>query len=98
MEERIGNVILRLDDYCGKDLYSEGPAEDELLRLVREHREEEYNRLIAESGSWSMLYHLSDLREAVADFLDIEKNETVLEVGSGCGAVTAPGMPGGTGP
>ena len=88
VEERIGNVILRLDDYCGKDLYSEGPAEDELLKLVKEHKEEEYNRLIAESGSWSMLYHLSDLREAVADFLDIEKNETVLEVGSGCGAVT----------
>ena len=88
MEEVIGKVVLKLDDYCGKDLYSEGEAEDRLLAAVKDHNEEEYNRLIAESGSWSMLYHLSDIREAVADFLNIGKTDTVLEVGAGCGAVT----------
>ncbi len=86
--ERIGNVELNYDNYPGKDLYSEGEAEEQLLSTVREHRCEEYNRLIAESGSWSMLYHLSDIRENIVDFLPVNKDDTVLEIGAGCGAIT----------
>ncbi|MBO6111579.1 MAG: methyltransferase [Lachnospiraceae bacterium] len=86
--EKIGEVILNLSSYCGKDLYSEGDAEDELLRIVSEHNEDEYNGIIASSRSWSTLYHLSDIRENIADFLGISKSDSVLEIGAGCGAVT----------
>lgn len=86
--EHIGKVDLDLKFYPGEDLYSEGEAEDRLLSAVREKEPKEYNRLISESGSWSMLYHLSDLRENIIDFLPVSKNDSVLEVGSGCGAIT----------
>ncbi len=86
--EYTGKVKLDLKYYPGEDLYSEGEAEDKLLSEVREHGPEEYNRLISESGSWSMLYHLSDIRENIIDFLPVSKNESVLEVGAGCGAIT----------
>ena len=86
--EYIGKVKLDLGFYPGEDLYSEGEAEDVLLSAVREHTPGQYNRLISESGSWSMLYHLSDIRENIIDFLPVSKNESVLEVGSGCGAIT----------
>ena len=35
-----------------------------------------------------ILYHLSALRENIVDFLPIKKTDKVLEVGSGCGAIT----------
>ena len=86
--EQIGKVKLDLKYYPGEDLYSEGEAEDLLLETVRNNPPESYNRMISESGSWSMLYHLSDIRENITDFLPLSKNDSVLEVGSGCGAVT----------
>ena len=35
-----------------------------------------------------MLYHLSDLRENIVEWLPMDKSMKVLEVGSGCGAIT----------
>ena len=69
--EYIGKVKLDLKYYPGEDLYSEGEAEDILLQTVREHGPEEYNRLISQGSSWSLLYHLSDIRENIIDFLPI---------------------------
>ncbi|MCR4907656.1 MAG: class I SAM-dependent methyltransferase [Lachnospiraceae bacterium] len=87
-EESLKHITFDTSAYSGEDLYSEGEAEDRLLEAVRKYPKEEYNRLIAESGSWSFLYHLSDLRGNIVDFLPIKKNHRVLEVGSGCGAIT----------
>ncbi|MCR4890669.1 MAG: class I SAM-dependent methyltransferase [Lachnospiraceae bacterium] len=86
--EKIGHVILDYTDYPGEDFYSEGADEDALLDIVREHTPDEYNHIIAASRRWSVLYHLSNLRGNIVDFLPIEKNHTVLEIGAGCGAVT----------
>lgn len=85
---KIGKVTLDPSLYSGTDSYSEGAVEDELLKFVQEHTEAEYNREIAKSGKWSMLYHLSHIRGNLVDFLPITENQKVLEVGSGCGAVT----------
>ncbi len=87
-EESLKHINFDLSAWSGEDLYSEGEAEDRLLETVKDHPKEEYNRLIAESGSWNFLYHLSDLRGNIADFLPIKKTDRVLEVGSGCGAIT----------
>ncbi|MBR6328733.1 MAG: class I SAM-dependent methyltransferase [Lachnospiraceae bacterium] len=89
MTEKIGKVSLDLTDYSGKDLYSEGDAEDVLLSIVKEHGPEEYNHQIMAHQSWSTLYHLSDLRGNIIDFLPVKEGEKVLEVGAGCGAVTS---------
>ena len=88
MSEKIGQVVLDDTYYPGKDLYTDGAIEDEMLEIARTYPEEEWNQVIAERKSWPILYHLSALRENIVDFLPIKKTDKVLEVGSGCGAIT----------
>lgn len=86
--EKIGNITLNLKHYAGHDVYSDGDVEDELLAIARDMSSVEYQRVIEERGSWPLLYHLSALRENIVDWLPIKKTDKVLEVGSGCGAIT----------
>ena len=86
--EEIGKVRLDLKHYPGEDYYCDGEIEDELLEITRNYAEVEYPRIIEERRSWPVLYHLSSLRENIVDWLPIDKSMKVLEVGSGCGAVT----------
>lgn len=88
MERRIGNVALNYEYYSGKDLYSDGDVENLLLDIVQNHPEEELERIVEESQDWTLLYHLSHIRRNIVEWLPIEQTDTVLEVGSGCGAVT----------
>lgn len=88
MQEKIGNIVLDLEYYSGKDLYSDGPVEEELLDIAKNYREEELNRVISERKSWPVLYHFSHIRQNILEWLPIEKKDRVLEVGSGCGAIT----------
>lgn len=86
--ENIRGVSLDYTDYPGEDLYSEGVGEDILLDIVQNNKSEKFNRMIAENPSWSTLYHLSDLRGNIVDFLQIKSTDKILEVGAGCGAIT----------
>ncbi len=88
MMEKVGKVQLDLSKYSGKDLYTDGTVEEELLQIVRTAGEEDYPRIIEERKQWAVLYHLSALRENIVDWLPITKQDKVLEVGSGCGAIT----------
>lgn len=56
MGERIGKVFLDTTYYPGKDLYSDGAIEDEMLSIARDYAPEEFNRVIAERESWPILY------------------------------------------
>lgn len=86
--EQIGNVKLDYSCYCGKDLYSDGQIEDELLEAVKNHSEDEYDAIIKEKHNWAFLYHLSKTRQNIIDWMDDDKELSVLEVGAGCGAIT----------
>lgn len=120
--EEIGKVRLDYSKYSGRDLYSDGAVEEELLEIVRTKPAEEYERIIGERASWPLLYHLSPQRENIVDWIpmsaggmsksdengtgrraegetpDTQEREAVwemgrrtakvLEVGSGCGAIT----------
>ncbi|MCD7806156.1 MAG: class I SAM-dependent methyltransferase [Lachnospiraceae bacterium] len=88
MTEQIGNVLLNLTHYSGKDLYSDGQVEDEILDIVKEHPQTDYQAVIEKKKSWPILYHLSHFRENIVDWIPMDKSAKVLEVGSGCGAVT----------
>ena len=88
MKKKIGQVILDDRFYPGKDLYSDGAVEDELLEIAEKYPEEELNRVIAERKSWPVLYHFSHVRENILSWLPFTGEESVLEIGSGCGAVT----------
>lgn len=86
--DRIGNVVVDYTYYSGEDLYSEGAAEDRLLDFVMNHTASDYEEYIQSTRSWSAMYHLSHIRENVVSWLPIKEDETVLEIGSGCGAIT----------
>lgn len=86
--EQIGKIKLDLTHYPGEDLYCDGDVEDELLQITRDYAAVEYQRIIEERKNWPVLYHLSELRENIVEWLPIEKGMKVLEVGSGCGAIT----------
>lgn len=88
MIKKIGKVSMDYTYYPGKDLYCDGEVENEILEIVTNNLETEYNRIINERRKWPVLYHLSHIRENIVEWLPINKEDNVLEIGSGCGAVT----------
>lgn len=86
--EEIGKIKLNLVHYPGEDLYCDGDIEDELLSIARDRSTVEYPGIIEDRKSWPILYHLSAQRENIVEWLPIAKDMKVLEVGSGCGAIT----------
>lgn len=86
--EKIGNVTLDYSYYSGEDLYSEGEAEDVLLDIVSKFPESDFDSIIQQRCSWSVMYHLSHIRENVTNWIPLSENDKVLEIGSGCGAIT----------
>jgi precorrin-6B methylase 2 len=86
--EKIGNVTLDYSKYCGEDFYSDGAVEDEMLDLVQHHSLSELPGIIEERKSWPLLYHLSHLRENTVSWVPMSQSAKVLEIGSGCGAIT----------
>lgn len=86
--EYIGKIKLDLSRYPGEDFYCDGAVEDELLDIVKNFAAVEYGKVIEEKKSWPILYHLSWLRENIVDWIPMSRDAKVLEVGSGCGAIT----------
>ncbi len=85
---KIGEVTLNFKHYSGMDLYSDGEVEDEILGIVRAHGPEEYQAIIEKEKSWPVFYHLSRERGNIVEWIPMKGTERVLEVGSGCGAIT----------
>ena len=85
---RIGKVLLDLSKYGGSDLYCDGAVEDEILEIVKTTAASDYPRAIKEHLSWPVLYHLSDIRENIVEWIPIKPGSRILEVGAGCGAIS----------
>ena len=60
---KIGNVILDDTCYQGRDLYTDGAIEDEMLEIARNVSPDRFNKVIGEKKSWPILYHFSHIRE-----------------------------------
>lgn len=88
MIKKIGNVNIDYSYYPGNDLYCDGDVEDEILDIVKNNDKSEFNRIIAERNKWPILYHLSHIRENILSWYPFDREADVLEIGSGCGAVT----------
>ncbi|MBP7348072.1 MAG: class I SAM-dependent methyltransferase [Butyrivibrio sp.] len=86
--DKIGKVNLNFEHYKGMDLYCDGDVEDVLLDIVKNHSKEEYPDIIEKSANWPILYHLSEQRSNIVEWIPMTHTEKVLEVGSGCGAIT----------
>ena len=85
--EKVGLVTLDYTDYSGKDLYLDG-SEEELLDIVTRYPREAYNQVIEQKNTWPVLYHLSGIRGNIIEWMPITKEDRVLEIGAGCGAIT----------
>ncbi|MCD8347089.1 MAG: class I SAM-dependent methyltransferase [Lachnospiraceae bacterium] len=89
MQEKIGSVILDDTCYPGEDRYSDGAIEHKLLDIAKSCKSEaDYNAAIAREKSWPVMYHFSHIRHNLLSWVPITKQDTVLEIGAGCGAVT----------
>lgn len=88
MKDSIGKVILNYEDYEGIDIYSDGDIEEEILGIVKEYPENKFNEIIAKRNNWPIFYHLSHIRSNIIEWIDFNNEQTLLEIGSGCGAIT----------
>ena len=78
--------VLNLKYYKGEDLYSDGDIEDEILEIYK--LKKDITEVLMQSNDWPILYHLSNIRENILDWYEFKPNANVLEIGSGCGAIT----------
>ena len=85
---KIGRVKLDYGHYGGSDLYSDGRIEQDILELVKNEPPDTWPVIIEEKADWAYLYHLSPLRQNIIEWLPIKQADKVLEIGSGCGALT----------
>ena len=88
MIEKIGKITIDDTYYPGQDFYCDGSVEDEILEIVKENGSSAYGKIIEERKNWPVFYHLSHLRENIVNWIPVQKTDKVLEVGSGCGAIT----------
>lgn len=60
--EKIGQVLLDDTLYPGKDLYTDGAIEDEMLEIARNYREEEWNQVIVsvQAGRFFIIFLISE--------------------------------------
>lgn len=75
-----------LDYYSGEDAYSDGDIEERILDIVKNDIDVE--KMDADEMSYPILYHLSHVRQNILLWYPFEKGCRILEVGSGCGAIT----------
>lgn len=78
--------MLNLKYYKGSDLYSDGSTEDELLDIFKNNKN--IDDILASDYRWPIVYHLSPNRKNLLQWYPFEKNESLLELGAGCGAIT----------
>ena len=86
--EIIGNVVLNTEDYPGQDLYSDGAIEDVLLDIAMNTDPADFDRVVEERKNWPIMYHFSSIRTNIMSWMPITGSMKVLEIGSGCGAIT----------
>ena len=78
--------VLNLKYYKGADLYSDGAVEDQILEALTAGKSPE--ELLRNNDDWAVLYHLSDIRHNLLEWYDFRSEGSLLEIGSGCGAMT----------
>lgn len=60
-----------------------------ILEDVQQHNEIELQRIARESGDWERLFHLSDNRANVVQWLEVAPESCALEIGAQAGAISA---------
>ncbi|MBF0360984.1 MAG: class I SAM-dependent methyltransferase [Oligoflexia bacterium] len=83
------NININTKYYSGSDLYSEGAIEDELLKMVTSDTvDNDPQEILRNDNRFSVLYHFSPQRADLLRWFPFSKDQTLLEIGAGCGALT----------
>ncbi|MBF0298522.1 MAG: class I SAM-dependent methyltransferase [Oligoflexia bacterium] len=88
-------AIINTKFYNGNDSYSEGAIEDELLKIIQaadtdrlDNGKIDYEKILINDNRFSLLYHFSPQRADLLRWFPFNKEQTLLEIGAGCGALT----------
>jgi SAM-dependent methyltransferase len=88
-KDKIGGVTLDYSFYDENHTYSDGEeVESFILDVFKE--EKDIFEVLASDDRWPVLYHLSPMRKNIVLPMDLSKDDCVLEIGSGMGAITEP--------
>ena len=60
----------------------------ELLKIVQQYTEDDFQKIISEKKDFFFLYHLSPMRRNILEWYPFKKDAKVLEIDAECGAVT----------
>jgi SAM-dependent methyltransferase len=82
---KVKKVLVDLSKYNGKDKYSDGNIEDEILESVKRGNTDE---ILHKDNRWPIVYHLTPNRYNLLDAVNFKPNADTLEIGCGCGAIT----------
>lgn len=72
--------------YNGKDLYSDGSIENEIIEYEKKYKNVE--EIFEKDLRWPVFYHLTPIRKNILNWYPFKKDSEVLEIGAGMGAVT----------
>lgn len=78
--------ILNTKWYNPNHFYSDGSIEQEIYDRLKKGVSPQ--DLLKEDDRWPVLYHFSPLRENIVSWLPVKDNASILEIGSGMGAVS----------
>ena len=74
------------DFYSGKDEYSDGDVENEIIDYEEKYKNVE--DVFKKDIRWPVFYHLTPIRENILNWYPFDKESNVLEIGAGMGALT----------
>jgi SAM-dependent methyltransferase len=77
-------TTLNLKFYGGFDLYSDGDIENEILDIVKSHKD--FTDILRSDNRWPVMYHFSPFRRNLLEWYDFDPTGSLLEIGGGCGA------------
>ena len=72
--------------YTQEDQYSDGDIEETMLEMAKKGIS--YEDLPREEVSFPLVYHFAAIRENILNWYPFREGASVLEIGSGCGAIT----------
>lgn len=77
---------INYDFYKGKDLYSDGDIENEIIDYAKKCKNAD--EVFEKDIRWPVFYHLTPIRKNILNWYPFEKDSSVLEIGAGMGAIT----------
>ena len=76
------------DYYTGKDEYTDGDIELEIINYLKEYGEDGYQTVLTNDYRWPVFYHITPIRKNIINWYSFKKGAEILEIGAGMGAIT----------